>query len=103
MIELSCEDYGLLFRLADRGQHPRVRVNAKSEQGAEAPVSNVVAQLTGSDKPDEYVMLSGHLDSWEAGSGATDNGTGTIVMMEAMRILKAAARPQAHDHRRPLE
>jgi len=88
VIELSCEDYGLLFRLADRGQHPRVRVNAESSSGADTPVSNVVAELRGREKPDEYVMLSAHFDSWDASSGATDNGTGTVVMMEAMRILK---------------
>jgi len=49
----------------------------------------VIAELRGSEKPDEYVLLSAHLDSWDPASGATDNGTGTVVMMEAMRILKA--------------
>jgi Zn-dependent M28 family amino/carboxypeptidase len=53
-------------------------------------VYNTVAEVKGSEKPDEYVMLSAHLDSWDGGSGATDNGTGTIVMLEAMRILRAA-------------
>jgi Zn-dependent M28 family amino/carboxypeptidase len=43
--------------------------------------------MRGTEKPNEYVMLSAHLDSWDAGSGATDNGTGTITMLEAMRIL----------------
>jgi Zn-dependent M28 family amino/carboxypeptidase len=46
--------------------------------------------IPGSEKPDEYVMLSAHFDSWDGSSGATDNGTGTIVMLEAMRILKQA-------------
>src|SRR6185503_7401863 len=49
---------------------------------------NTIAELKGSQKPDEYVLLSAHFDSWDGGSGATDNGTGTIAMMEAMRILK---------------
>jgi carboxypeptidase Q len=40
------------------------------------------------EKPDEYVMLSAHFDSWDGGTGATDNGTGTLTMMEAMRMLK---------------
>jgi Zn-dependent M28 family amino/carboxypeptidase len=57
---------------------------------AESPVFNTVARIDGSEKPNEYVMLSAHLDSWDAGSGATDNGTGTITMLEAMRILKHA-------------
>jgi Zn-dependent M28 family amino/carboxypeptidase len=51
---------------------------------------NVVAELRGSELPDEYVLLSAHLDSWHGATGATDNGTGTITMLEAMRILKAA-------------
>jgi Zn-dependent M28 family amino/carboxypeptidase len=51
-------------------------------------VFNVVAEIKGSQKPDEYVFLSAHFDSWDGSSGATDNGTGTITMLEAMRILK---------------
>jgi len=50
---------------------------------------NTVADIPGTDKKDELVMLGAHLDSWHAGTGATDNGAGTIVMMEAVRILKA--------------
>jgi Zn-dependent M28 family amino/carboxypeptidase len=56
----------------------------------ESPVFNTIARIEGSEKPNEYVVLSAHLDSWDSGSGATDNGTGTITMLEAMRILKAA-------------
>jgi carboxypeptidase Q len=50
---------------------------------------DTIAEIPGTDKKDEVVMLGAHLDSWHAGTGATDNGAGTIVMMEAMRILKA--------------
>lgn len=50
---------------------------------------NTVAEILGTDKKDEIVMLGAHLDSWHAGTGATDNGAGSVVMMEAMRILKA--------------
>ena len=49
---------------------------------------NVIAELTGSELPNEYVLLSAHLDSWHSATGATDNGTGTLTMLEAMRILK---------------
>src|SRR5439155_19014682 len=49
---------------------------------------NVVGEMKGTQLPNEYVMLSAHFDSWDGGSGATDNGTGTITMLEAMRILK---------------
>jgi carboxypeptidase Q len=90
VVELSCEDYGLVFRLAENGQAPVLRVNADAESQGEVPVFNTIAEIRGSEKPDEYVVLSAHFDSWDGASGATDNGTGTVTMMEAMRILKAA-------------
>jgi hypothetical protein len=89
--DVSCEDYSLLARLIDNGQHPRVHAVAEATLAPkESPVFNTVARIDGSEKPNEYVMLSAHLDSWDSGSGATDNGTGTITMLEAMRILKTA-------------
>jgi hypothetical protein len=88
--ELSCEDYGLLARLAANGQGPRVRVDARAEFTDPVPMFNVVAELRGAELPDEYVVLSAHLDSEQGATGATDNGTGTIMMLEAMRLLKAA-------------
>ncbi len=87
VLDVSCEDYGLLFRLAERNQSPVVRLEAESEALGEGPVFNTIAEIRGSEKPDEYVMLSAHFDSWDGGSGATDNGTGTITMLEAARIL----------------
>ena len=87
--DVGCEDYGLLYRMAENGQQPRVRVTAESEFQGEQPVFNTVAEIRGSEKPDEYVVLSAHFDSWDGASGATDNGTGTLTMLEAMRILKA--------------
>jgi carboxypeptidase Q len=86
--DLSCEDYGMLFRMAERGQGPRIRVDADAEMLGEVPQFNVIAELAGTELPDEYIVFSAHLDSWHAATGATDNGTGTIMMMEAMRILK---------------
>ena len=87
--DVSCEDYGMLYRMAEAGQKPRVRVTAESEFLGEQPVFNTIAEIRGSEKPDEYVVLSAHFDSWDGASGATDNGTGTVTMLEAMRILKA--------------
>jgi carboxypeptidase Q len=89
VVQLSCEDYGLVFRLAERGQGPRLRLDARSQSLGEVPVFNVLGELRGREKPDEYVMLSAHLDTWDGASGATDNATGTVMMMEAMRLLKA--------------
>lgn len=89
-LALSCEDYGLVFRLTANDQHPKIEMNLDAELLGERPVFNTVARITGSEKPDQYVMLSAHFDSWDGSSGATDNGTGTMTMLEAMRILKQA-------------
>jgi hypothetical protein len=86
---LSCEDYGLVARLAERNQGPRLRATSTATFTEEGKAINTVAEIKGSEKPGEYVVLSAHFDSWDGGSGATDNGTGTIIMMEAMRILRA--------------
>ena len=88
--DLSCEDYGLVYRLTEHGQGAVLRARADAERTGEVPVFNTIAEIRGTEKPDEYVMLSAHFDSWDGGSGATDNGTGTVTMLEAMRILKAA-------------
>jgi carboxypeptidase Q len=87
-VDLSCEDYGLVYRLAANAQGPVVRLNAESRELGEVPQHNVIGVIRGSERPDEYVMLSAHLDSWDAASGATDNGTGTTTMLEAIRILR---------------
>jgi hypothetical protein len=87
-IDLSLEDYGLLFRLAESGKKPQIHLNAQSKETGVQPTFNTIAEIKGSSKPDEYVMLSAHFDSWDGGTGATDNGTGTILMMEVMRVLK---------------
>jgi carboxypeptidase Q len=89
-LELSCEDFGLVHRLAENDQGPMLRVTAESEFLGEIPVFNVIGEIRGTERPEEYVMLSAHFDSWESGSGATDNGTGSVLMMEAMRILTEA-------------
>jgi carboxypeptidase Q len=89
--DISCEDYGLLYRLATNNQGPRIRFHAEATHATqEVPMFNVIAEIPGTERPNEYVMLSAHLDSWHGATGATDNGTGTIMMLEAMRILKEA-------------
>ncbi len=87
-IDLSLEDYGLVYRLAEHGSKPQIRLKAESKDLGPQPTFNTIAEIKGSEKPNEYVMLSAHFDSWDGGTGATDNGTGTLVMMEALRILK---------------
>ena len=87
-LNLSVEDYGLVYRLAKSGNKPMLRIDASSKDLGTAPTYNTIAEIKGKEKPNEYVMLSAHFDSWDGSSGATDNGSGTIMMMETMRILK---------------
>ena len=87
-LDVSLEDYGMLFRMVEHGDNPTIRVLAESRDLGKVPVFNTIAEIKGSEKPEEYVILSAHFDSWDGGTGATDNATGTLVMMEAMRIIK---------------
>lgn len=88
MVDISLEDYGLLWRLAEFGSKPKVKLVAESKDLGKVPTFNTIATIPGTEKPDEYVILSAHYDSWDGGTGATDNGTGSITMLEAARILK---------------
>ncbi len=87
-IDVALEDYGMLYRLTESGVKPVISVRADSKELGKVPTFNTLAEIKGTEKPNEYVMLSAHFDSWDGGTGATDNATGTIVMMEAMRILR---------------
>src|SRR5258708_3364703 len=87
-VDIALEDYSLMYRLTESGTIPKISVLTDSKDKGVVPTFNTLAEIKGSEKSGEYVMLSAHFDSWDAASGATDNGTGTLVMMEAMRILK---------------
>ncbi|UEG52235.1 M20/M25/M40 family metallo-hydrolase [Mucilaginibacter daejeonensis] len=87
-IDIALEDYGLLYRLTESGMKPKISIHTESKELGVVPTYNTIAEVKGSSKANEYVMLSAHFDSWDGGTGATDNGTGTLTMMEAMRILK---------------
>ena len=85
------EDYGRIWRLLADGRRVELEFDIVNRTHAEGRTSyNVIAEIPGTDKVDEVVMLGGHLDSWHAGTGATDNAIGCAVMMEAARILVAA-------------
>ena len=88
VVDLSLEDYGMLYRLVENGSDPLIKVVAESKELGRVPTFNTIATIPGSEFPDEYIVLSAHFDSWDGGTGATDNGTGTITMMETARILK---------------
>jgi len=87
---LRNEDYGRLWRIAEDDTPVEMEVNIVNREYPEGRTTyNVIAEIPGSDKADEVIMLGGHLDSWHAATGTTDNATGSSVMMEAARILKA--------------
>lgn len=88
VIDLSLEDYGMIYRLTESGANPKLKIVAESKELGRVPTFNTIAEIKGTEKPEEYVILSAHFDSWDGATGATDNGTGTITMMEAARILK---------------
>jgi len=86
---LTTESYGLIWRLLKRGPvQAEIDIQNRFSDG-EVEVYNTVAEIVGREKPDEYVILGAHLDSWDLGTGATDNGTGAIAVVEAARALKA--------------
>ncbi|MFC7356752.1 M20/M25/M40 family metallo-hydrolase [Jejudonia soesokkakensis] len=89
-VDLELEDYGMVYRLAESGQNPQIKVVAESKDLGMVPTFNTLAEIKGTEKPEEYIVLSAHFDSWDGGTGATDNGTGALVMMEAARLLKKA-------------
>lgn len=90
-VMIANSDYGRMARVLEDGTPIRLRLNVQNSYHPEGRTNhNVLAELPGSDKAGEVVMLGGHYDSWAAGTGATDNGAGSAVMMEAIRLLKAS-------------
>ena len=84
------EDYGRISRLLEDGRAVELEFDIVNQTYPEGRTSyNTIAEIPGSDKADEVVMLGAHLDSWHAATGATDNAIGCAVMMEAARILAA--------------
>ncbi|MGO8969397.1 MAG: M28 family peptidase [Myxococcaceae bacterium] len=94
VIVLAPEPYDRLVRLVERKVPVKVEVDLQVRTYDDTPDGfNVVAEIPGSKKPDEVVMLGAHLDSWHAATGATDNAAGSAVVLEAFRILKALKLP----------
>lgn len=90
-IVVGQQDYDQLARLAKRGITARIEADVKNSfTRGELQQYNTVAEIRGTEKPDEVVLLGGHLDSWDLATGGTDNGAGAIAVLEAARILEAA-------------
>jgi len=85
---ISIEDADRIQRMADRGDRVVVRLKMEAHFDPDAESANVVGEIRGREKPDEIVVVSGHLDSWDVGAGATDDGGGCVVTWEALRIMK---------------
>ena len=89
-LQLTVEHYNRIARILAKGIPVKVEIDIRARYHDEdLTASNTVAEIAGTDKKDELVMLGGHLDSWHGGTGATDNAAGVAVAMEAVRILKA--------------
>jgi hypothetical protein len=93
---LRNEDYGRIFRIIQDGTPVTVEFNIQTQYYPEGKTTyNTIAEIPGTDKAGEVVMLGGHLDSWASATGATDNAIGCAIMMEAVRILEAVgAKPR---------
>jgi Zn-dependent M28 family amino/carboxypeptidase len=89
MVGFCLEHYNRIARLLNHNIPVEVAIEVKTRVEPSANTFNVTAEIKGSDKADEIVMIGAHLDSWTAATGATDNAAGVSVMMEAVRILKA--------------
>jgi carboxypeptidase Q len=86
---VTAEDANALARLQQRGVKVRVRLKMDARFDPDADSFNVVAELRGRERPDEVVVMGGHFDSWEPGTGASDDGTGILTTWEALRLMKA--------------
>jgi hypothetical protein len=92
---LSAPDADVLARLHAAGQPLRLRLVVQAVSGVEALTHNVIAEVRGSELPEEVVLLGAHLDSWDVGQGALDDGAGVaIVMAAAQQIVQLARRPR---------
>jgi carboxypeptidase Q len=92
---IALEDAEMLQRMQDRGSRTVLRLTMGARQLADAPSANVVAEIRGREKPEEIVVLGAHIDSWDVGTGATDDAGGCVATWEAVRLLsKLGLRPR---------
>jgi carboxypeptidase Q len=85
---VTTEDAARLQRMADRGTPVRLKLTMEAHFLPDADSANVIGELRGREKPDEVVVVGGHFDSWDVGTGSTDDGGGCVVTWEALRLMK---------------
>ena len=96
IVAIAAEQYNRIVRLLQHNITPKLTFDIQVEyQKEDTNAFNVIGEIPGTTKKDEVVMLGGHFDSWQGGTGATDNGTGSAVAMEAVRILATLKKPMA--------
>jgi len=96
MAAITPEQYNRICRLIQHGITPKLTFDIETEYQKDDQMGfNVIGEIPGTSKADEVVMVGGHFDSWQGGTGATDNGTGSSVAMEAVRILATLHKPMA--------
>jgi Zn-dependent M28 family amino/carboxypeptidase len=94
-IAMVAREQGLrLARLLDKGEQPELSLEIENRTGGPWQPQNVVAEIRGKDMPDELVLLGAHLDSWDLGTGALDNGVNSALVVEVARAIAAGARPK---------
>ena len=92
---ISGEDANRIARLVARGRRVRLRLSMEAHMEPDVESANVVGEIRGREKPEEIVLLGGHIDSWDVGTGASDDGVGIIVTWEAVRLMaKLGIRPR---------
>jgi carboxypeptidase Q len=85
---IAAEDANRIARLSAPGRPVRMRLTMEGRFEAEVPSANVIAEIRGREKPDEIVLIGAHIDSWDVGTGASDDGVGCVVTWEALRLMK---------------
>jgi carboxypeptidase Q len=85
---MTTEDAGLVHRLLAKGERVRMHLVLTPRTLPDVASSNVIAEIRGSERPDEIVLIGGHLDSWDLATGAIDDGSGVVMVMETLRAMK---------------
>ncbi len=85
---ITVEDAEMLARWQQRGINPSIRLKMEARDEGDVPSANVLGELVGSEKPEEIVVIGGHIDSWDVGQGAQDDGAGCVAAMEALTLLR---------------
>jgi carboxypeptidase Q len=85
---ITVEDAAMIGRMVSRGQTVKVKLYTEGKMEADSPSRNVVAEIKGSQYPDEVIVLGGHIDSWDVGQGAMDDGGGCVAAWQAVKLIK---------------